>query len=227
MRAVGQQLNFGGPRNYAIIGVVRTINDSDLARPVPEERIYFSGDQLPLRSMALVVKTAMDPSAIVAQVRGAVQAIDPEQAIAQALTMDQWIGRTLSVRRTPMTLLSLFGALALFLSAIGIYGVLSFGVAQRVRELAIRQALGAGRGSILSLVLGQGLWTTLAGIGAGLVIAAIFTRYLKSMLFAVQPIDAGVFAGVALLLLAVAAAACYVPALRATRVDPVTALRDY
>src|SRR5450432_170947 len=225
-RAVGQKLNFGGPRDYTIIGVVGTINDSDLAKPVPEERIYLSAEQIPLSSMGLVVKTAMEPVSIVAQVRGAVQAIDPEQPISDVRTMDQWIALSLSGRRTPMTLLTLFGAVALILSAIGIYGVLSFGVAQRVRELAIRQALGADRGAILSLVLGQGLWTAGAGIAVGLVAAGVATRYMKSLLFAVPPLDAGVYAAVSLLLLSVAAAACYFPARRATRVDPVVALRD-
>lgn len=140
--------------------------------------------------------------------------------------MDQWIDLTLNDRRTPMTLLALFGAVALMLSAIGIYGVLSFGVAQRVRELAIRQALGADHRTILSLVLGQGLWTVGTGIVVGLVVAGVATQYMKSLLFAVQPLDGSVFAAVSLLLLAVAAAACYVPARRATRVDPVVALRD-
>ena len=223
---MGQKLNFGGPRDYTIIGVVGTINDSDLAKPVPEERIYLSAEQIPLSSMGLVVKTAMEPASIVAQVRGAVEAIDPEQAISDVRTMDQWIALSLSGRRTPMTLLTLFGAVALILSAIGIYGVLSFGVAQRVRELAIRQALGADRRAILSLVLGQGLWTAGAGIAVGLVVAGIATRYMKSLLFAVPPLDAGVYAAVSLLLLSVAAAACYFPARRATRVDPVVALRD-
>jgi predicted permease len=224
--AVGQQLNFGDARNYTIIGVVGTINDSDLAKPVPEERIYYSAEQEPLSRMGLVVKTAMEPASIVAQVRGAVQAIDPEQAISEVRTMNQWIALTLSDRRTPMTLLTLFGAVALILAAIGIYGVLSFGVAQRVRELAIRQALGADRRTILSLVLGQGLWTAATGIVVGLLVAGIATQYMKSLLFAVQPFDAGVFAAVSLLLLSVAAAACYVPARRATRVDPVVALRE-
>jgi putative ABC transport system permease protein len=224
--AVGQQLNFGDARNYTIIGVVGTINDSDLAKPVPEERIYYSAEQEPLSRMGLVVKTAMEPASIVGQVRGAMQAIDPEQAISEIRTMNQWIALTLSDRRTPMTLLTLFGAVALILAAIGIYGVLSFGVAQRVRELAIRQALGADRGTILSLVLGQGLWTAATGIVVGLLVAGIATQYMKSLLFAVQPFDAGVFAAVSLLLLSVAAAACYVPARRATRVDPVVALRE-
>jgi putative ABC transport system permease protein len=112
------------------------------------------------------------------------------------------------------------------LSAVGIYGVLAFGVAQRVREFGIRQALGADRGNILSLVLKQGLLTASIGIGIGLVSSALLTRYLKTLLFGVGSHDPTIFVGVPVLLLAVAAVACYVPARRATIVDPIAALRD-
>ena len=173
-----------------------------------------------------MLKTGLDPQALVSQVRSSVQSIDPEQPIADVRTMDQWVSRSLETRRTPMVLLALFGAVALVLSAIGIYGVLAFGVAQRVREFGIRQALGADRGSILSLVLRQGLLTASIGIVIGLVSAALLTRYLKTLLFGVGSHDLTVFIAVPVLLLAVAAAACYVPARRATTVDPMTALRD-
>ena len=113
--------------------------------------------------MALIVKTRIDPHALVSQVRAAVAAIDPEQPMADVRTMDEWMARSLEGRRAPMLLLALFGAVALTLSAIGIYGVLAFGVAQRAREFGIRQALGAEPRAILSLVLGQGMRT--AGIG--------------------------------------------------------------
>jgi putative ABC transport system permease protein len=125
-----------------------------------------------------------------------------------------------------MTLLALFGAVALILSAIGIYGVLAFGVAQRVREFGIRQALGADQRSILRLVLTQGLRTAGIGIVVGLAGAIGLTRFLQSMLFGVGAYDMPVFAGVTLLLLCVAILACYVPARRATGVDPMIALRD-
>jgi ABC-type antimicrobial peptide transport system permease subunit len=125
-----------------------------------------------------------------------------------------------------MLLLALFGAVALVLSAIGIYGVLAFGVAQRVREFGIRQALGADRANILSLVLKQGLLTASIGIALGLVSSALLTRYLKALLFGVGSHDPVIFLGVPVLLLGVAAAACYVPARRATAVDPIAALRD-
>ena len=223
---IGRQLNFGSPRNYTIVGVVGTINQADLAKPVREERIYFSVAQIAQSIMGMVVKTAVDPVSIAPQLRAAVQRVDPEQAIAEVGPLDEWRSRSLQTRRTPATLLVLFGSVALLLSAIGIYGVLSFAVAERTRELAIRQALGADPRSILSLVLGQGLRTTLAGIGLGLAGAAVLTRYLQSLLFGVAPRDAIVFGASAAVLTAVAAIACYVPARRATRVDPMTALRD-
>jgi predicted permease len=222
--AIGKQLSDLGPRNFTILGVVRTVADADLAQPVPEDRIYLSLDQQPLTQMSLVVKTAQEPATIAPQVRAAVQSLDPEQAISEVRTMEQWVSRSLSGRRTPMTLLALFGIVALVLSAIGIYGVLAFSVAQRVRELGMRLALGANRAAILTLVLRQGMATVAVGVLLGLAGAFVATRYLQSMLYGVEAHDAGVFGAVAALLLLVAAAACYVPARRATQVDPVVVL---
>jgi putative ABC transport system permease protein len=225
---LGQQLQRGGPNSpkFTIVGVVGTINAIDLGEPVAKERIYRPASQVARQSMALVLKTGLDPQTLVSQVRSAVQSIDPEQPIADVRTMDQWVARSLETRRTPMVLLALFGTVALVLSAVGIYGVLAFGVAQRVREFGIRQALGADRGNILSLVLKQGLLTASIGIGIGLVSSALLTRYLKTLLFGVGSHDPTIFVGVPVLLLAVAAVACYVPARRATIVDPIAALRD-
>jgi predicted permease len=224
--AIGKQLNFGDATNYTIVGVVRTINDSDLSQPVPEERIYYDAIQFPLSRMWLVIRTAIDPANVVAQTRAAVQSIDPEQAIADVRTMDQWMAQSLSGRRTPMLLLTLFGIVALVLAALGIYGVVAFSVAQRVREFGIRQALGADRRSILSLVLVHGLRTAAAGVLVGLAASTALTRYLQSMLFGIEAYDAVVFGAATGLLLGVAALACYVPAARATRTDPIVALRD-
>jgi predicted permease len=225
---LGQQIQRGGPDSpkYTIVGIVGTINSIDLGQPVTKERLYYPVTQVPVRSMALVLKTGLDPQSIVAQVRSAVRGVDPEQPIADVLTMEEWVGRSLQTRRLPTALLAVFGAVALVLAAIGIYGVLAFGVAQRVREFGIRQALGADRGSILSLVLGQGLKTAGAGILLGVAAALALTRYLQSLLFGVASRDVGVFASVPILLFLVALAACYVPARRATAVDPMVALRD-
>jgi predicted permease len=225
---IGQQIQRGGPASpkFTIVGIVGTINSIDLGQPVTKERLYYPAAQQAPRSMSLVLKTGPDPESLVPQVRAAVRGLDPEQPIAAVRTMDQWIGRSLQTRRAPMALLAVFGGVALVLSAIGIYGVLAFGVAQRIREFGIRQALGADRAAILSLVLKQGLTTTGAGVGIGLALAMGLTRYLQSLLFGVTAHDATVFAAVTGVLFAVAMAACYVPALRATRVDPMVALRD-
>jgi predicted permease len=226
--ALGQQLRRGGPNSppLTIIGVVGTINSIDLGQPVTKERVYRPVMQQPVRSMALVLKTAVDPITLVPQVRAAVQSIDPEQPIADVRTMEQWVFRSLEGRRSPMLLLALFGLVALILSAIGIYGVLAFGVAQRVREFGIRQALGADRRSILVLVFRQGIATTAIGVVLGLGAAMWLTRYLQSQLFSVRPLDLPVFAGVTILLFVIAVLACYIPARRATRIDPMQALRE-
>ena len=225
---LGQQIQRGGPQSpkLTIVGVVGTINSIDLGQPVSKERIYYPIAQQPRPSMALVLKTALQAEDLVPQVRAAVQSLDAEQPIADVRTMEQWVDRSLENRRSPMMLFALFGIVALLLSAIGIYGVLAFNVAQRVREFGIRQALGADRRSILRLVFAQGLMTAGAGLALGLVASYSLSRYLQTLLFAVQPHDWPVFIGVTVLLLAVAILACYIPARRATRIDPMVALRE-
>ena len=223
---LGQQIQRGSTARFTIVGVVGTINSIDLGQPVTKERIYYPATQQGLGSMALVLKTGLDPQSIVPQVRAAVRAIDPEQPIADVRTMEEWMSRSLQNRRANMMLLTVFGAVALVLSAVGIYGVLAFGVAQRIREFGIRQALGGDRSSILRLVLAQGLKTAGAGVVLGLAASIVLARFLQSLLFEVAPRDPVVFAGVAIVLFTVAIAACYIPALRATRVDPMIALRD-
>ena len=227
--ALGHQIQRGGPDSpkLTIVGVVGTINSIDLAQPVIKERLYYPVTQVPQARMALVLKTMLDPTTLVAQVREAVLSIDPDQPISDVRTMDQWVARSLENRRTPTILLALFGGVALVLSAIGIYGVLAFGVAQRVREFGIRQALGANRQSILSLVLMQGLRTAGIGVALGLAGAYALSRFLQTLLFGVQQHDVAVFGVVTLLLLLVAVVACYVPARRATEIDPMVALRDF
>jgi predicted permease len=226
--ALGQQIRRGGPDNppFTIVGVAGTINSIDLGQPVTKERVYRPATQQSPTAMALVIKTGLDPQTLVTQVRAAVRAIDPEQPIADVRTMDEWVSRSLELRRMPAMLLGLFGSVALVLSAIGIYGVLAFSVAQRGREFGIRQALGADRKSILALVLKQGLLTAGVGIVLGLAAAAGVSRLMQKMLFGVDRYDPTVFVGVTVMLFVVAVAACYVPARRATRIDPMVALRD-
>jgi putative ABC transport system permease protein len=224
---IGQQLRRGGPTTpaYTIVGVVGTVNTIDLGQEVAKERIYAPLRQAMRPAMGLVVKSAQEPTALISSIRTTVQSIDPEQPIADVRTMDQWVAQSLEGRRTPTVLVALFGCAALTLSAIGIYGVLAYGVAQRQRELGIRQALGADRRAILVLVLTQGLRTAGIGLAIGLVLSILLTRYLRGLLFGVSVLDVGVFAIVAVLLLVVAAVACYIPARRATSIDPAIALR--
>jgi predicted permease len=222
---IGQQIRRGGPAPITIVGVVKTISAIDLAQPVTKERLYYPVAQLSARSMSIMLKTRNDPAAVAPDVRAAFRELDPEQPIAVVRTMEEWMDRALQPRTTPTLLLTIFGAVALVLSAIGIYGVLAFGVAQRVREFGVRQALGADGGTILRMVLGQGLRTI--GIGALLGIAGslALSRYLESLLYGVTARDVGVLGGVTVILLLVATAACYIPARRATKVDPLVALR--
>jgi predicted permease len=224
---IGQQIRRGGATSppITIVGVVGTINAIDLGQPVAKERLYYPMRQAPLGVMDVVLKGGRDPRALVSELRAGVASIDPEQPLADVKTLDEWVGQSLEGRRTPTVLLALFGAVALILAAMGIYGVLAYGVAQRERELGIRQALGADRPDILTLVLKEGLRTAGLGLVIGLAASAWLTRYLSGLLFGVSALDPIVFLVVTLVLLAVAAAACYFPARRATGVDPVVALR--
>ena len=222
---LGQQIRRGGTNAFTIVGVVRTISSIDLAQPVTKERLYYPASQQGPRMMSIMLKTSNDPHAVAADTRTAIRTLDPEQPIAVVRTMEEWMDRALQPRSTPTLLLTIFGAVALVLSAIGIYGVLAFGVAQRVREFGVRQALGADGGAILRLVLGQGLRTIGIGAVIGIAGSLALSRYLESLLFGVTARDLGVLAGVTVVLLIVAAAACYIPARRATKVDPLVALR--
>jgi predicted permease len=226
--AIGQEIQRGSPTSpkIRIVGVVGSINSIDLAQPITKERIYRPVTQVPIGFMALVVKAGMEPTQLVSQVRNALQQVDPEQPMYDVKTMEQWMSQSLEGRRTPMALLVIFSMVALVLAAVGIYGVLAYAVTQRVREFGIRQALGADSRSILSLVLSQGMFRAGLGVAIGICGALLLSKFLQTLLFGVGTKDVAVFAGVTIILLAVAALACYIPARRATRIDPMVALRD-
>jgi putative ABC transport system permease protein len=225
---IGREILRGGvgSQPIRIVGVVGTVNAINIGEPVEKERLYYPVNQQPSPSMVVLLKTGMDPVSLVPALRSAVRALDSQQPLADVRTIDQWLSRSLQTRRAPMVLLVVFGVVALVLSAIGIYGVLAFGVAQRVREIGIRQALGADRASILGLVLRQGLRSAGVGVVVGLAGSLALARYIESQLFGVAAHDVQVLAAVTVVLLLVAAAACYIPARRATRVDPMVALRE-
>jgi predicted permease len=225
---IGRQIRRGGPTSPAItiVGVVGTVNAIDLGQPVDKERLYYPIAQAPRPMMALMVKTAIAPQSLVAQVRGAVQRLDPEQPLADVRTMDEWLDRSLMTRRAPMMLFAVFGIVALVLAAIGTYGVLAFGVTQRRRELSIRRALGADQRSIMTLVLSQGLRRTAVGAVLGCAGALALGQWLQSQLVGISGRDFNVLSAATVLLLAVSVAACYVPARRAMQLDPAETLRD-
>jgi putative ABC transport system permease protein len=207
-----------------IVGVVADVKHLGLeAAPVPEMFTPFL--QRPVRDLALVVRASSDPTNLIGGVRRAVLDLDKDQPISNISTMTDVLSRAVATPRFNALLIGLFAALALALGTVGLYGVIAYSVAQRTHEIGVRMALGAGEREILRLVLVRGLTLTLIGVAAGLAAALALTRLMANLLFGVKPTDPATFAGVALLLTAVALAACYVPARRATKVDPIIALR--
>ena len=173
----------------------------------------------------LTIRTAADPGALAEAVRREVRAVDPDLPVYAVRTMDEVMAKAVSQRRFSMVLLGVFASIALALSAVGIYGVMAYSVSQRTHEIGVRMALGAQPGDVLRMVIAQGLILIFSGMAAGLAGAFIVTRFLSGLLFNVSPRDPVTFIGITLLLAAVALLACYVPARRATKVDPMIALR--
>jgi putative ABC transport system permease protein len=174
---------------------------------------------------AIVVRTKADPQSVVPTVRAQIQSLDPSLAITNVQTIGEIIGQGLWAPRMGAALFGLFGGLALILAAVGVYGVLSYSVTQQTHEIGIRMALGARPSTVLMLVVGEGLKLAAAGLVVGLIGAVLGVRMLSSLLFNVSTYDPLTFAGVSLVLIVIAALACYIPARRATRVDPLIALR--
>jgi putative ABC transport system permease protein len=211
---------------FEIVGVVGDEKVTSLdARTTPV--IYFPYLQSPETNMNLVVRTAANPESLAAAVRREVQAMDREIPLYSVMTMEKLISNSPAtfMRRYPAYLLGIFAGVALLLAVVGIYGVISYSVSQRTHEIAIRIALGAQQSDVLKMILKQGMFLALLGILLGLAGALVLTRLLSSMLFNVSASDPVTYAGVAALLLLVALLACYVPARRAMRVDPMMALR--
>jgi ABC-type antimicrobial peptide transport system permease subunit len=173
----------------------------------------------------VVARTSADPSSLEPAVERVIRSVDKAAEVTNAKSVAQQLYESAGKSRFQTVLLVSFGALALLLAIIGIYGVTSYSVVQRTQEIGVRMALGAGGNDVMRLIAGQGGALALAGIGIGLVAARALTRFMTPMLFEVTPADPATFVTVALLLFAAALAACYVPARRATRVDPVTTLR--
>lgn len=208
-----------------IVGVVGTIKHGRLGENVEKETIYWPVAQAPQSSGALVVKANVPPQTLNAAIREAVLSFDPEQSLFGVQTLDERISRSLNNQRAPMVLLGIFAVVALVLSAIGIYGVLAYSVGQRTGELGVRMAIGAGRSHILSLILKHGAWLTGIGLGLGLVGAFAGGQAMRTQLFGVGGTDPVIFLLVPLVLASIALFSCWLPARRATRIDPLVALR--
>jgi predicted permease len=226
---VGKRIKFpGSERNpqpwRTIVGVVEDVSQYGLDKKPPKQ-IYLPFEQFPTMFNSLVVKTEADPKAIIGAVRNEILAVDKDQAAFNIKTMDELMANTIALRRFFMSLLVIFALLALVLASIGIYGVVSYAVSQRTHEIGIRMALGARPLDVLQMVISNGMSTALVGIAVGLAGAFVLTRWLESLLFGVSTTDPVTFVAVPLLLVGVALVACLVPARRATKVDPMIALR--
>jgi putative ABC transport system permease protein len=187
---------------------------------------YFSVFQIPFAMPTIVVKTSKDSATAASLIRNAMRSVDPDQAIHTLRSMDEYVSGSLATRRFGMRLLAFFAVTALFLAALGLYGVISYSVAQRTREIGIRVALGAERGAVMRLVVGQGFRLAAIGVGLGVAGALLGGRMIQSQLFGVRADDPLTIALTAVALLAAAFLASYLPARRAIRVDPAVTLRS-
>ncbi len=226
---VGKRVTWGlpGPKSawMTIVGVVGDVHDLGLDA-VAEMELYQPFTQSTLPYMNLVIRTAGDPATLIPAVRSAWHGLDKNLPLTPPKPMEQVLAESIAARRFHMLLLSGFAAIALLLAAAGIYGVVSYSVAQRTNEIGLRMALGAAQSQVLKLVIGRSLMLTSIGVGVGLLAALGLTEFLSSMLFGVRAMDPLTLAAVSLVLALVATAASYIPAYRAMKVDPVVALRN-
>jgi Acidobacterial duplicated orphan permease len=224
--ALGKRISFSGPQGpwSNIVGVVGDTRHQRLETEAGLE-MYRPYSQLPIPYAALVVRSESDPSTIASSIKSEVLGLDGSLPVYSIRPMQQIISRSLAPKRLQMILLGGFAGVALILAAVGIYGVVSYSVSQRTHEIGIRMALGAQSRDVLKLVIGQGMRLAFVGVAVGLVAAFALTRLMQNLLFGVSATDAATFTAIALLLMAVALLACYVPARRATRVDQIVALR--
>ena len=225
---IGKQVKLGSLDRpwWTVVGVVEDVRHVGLDVP-PDMQMYVPHQQWPYPDglMNFVIRTAGLPTAVSSAAQQAIHSVDPTQPISRIAPLENYIGLSVRARRFALILIGAFAAIALLLSLIGIYGVTAYGVAQRTREIGIRAALGAQRIELLGLLLGQEMLLVACGVVAGVFTSLALTRFLGSLLFGVQPTDPLTFVGVVLLLVAVSALACLLPARRAMRVDPMVALR--
>jgi predicted permease len=227
---IGQRVRLGDPANDAlpwrtVVGVVGRVKQYGLDS-LPRIALYVPQLQSRSRALYVVVRSSADLGALAASVKREIQELDPELPLYRVRTMAEWVDQSLARPRFSMLLLALFAGVALVLATIGIYGVMSYLVGQKRREIGIRMALGATERAVLSLVLRQGMATALSGAALGLAGALVLTRFMRSLLFDIDGTDPLSFGAVALILSSAALAASYLPARRAARADPMLSLRS-
>jgi putative ABC transport system permease protein len=209
---------------YEIVGVVGSIRHLGLEK-APEPALFLASLQEPNGSHNLVIRTTGDPLRAAAAIRSAIAETDRDVPVSEVRTMDEYVARSVAAPRFNLVVLGSFAGLALVLASLGLFGVISYSVAQRTQEMGIRRALGASDGRVVAMVVREGMKLAAAGLIVGLIGAFALSRFLESLLFGVAPTDAATFAGVASVSIVVAFVACYLPARRAARVDPTVALR--
>jgi putative ABC transport system permease protein len=223
--ALGHMIRLvGSGKQFTVVGIVGDVHSAALNQE-PAPTMYFPASMRVWPLMDIVVRTEMDPGAAVSAVRLKLHELDPELPMSNIRTMDEWISNNAAQPRLNTLLLGIFAFVALLIAAIGIFGVLTYSVNRRTREIGVRMALGAQQTNVLRLVVREGVLVALAGIAAGLAGAFALSRALATLLFGVNPRDPATFAAVAGVLVIVALVSCYLPARRATRVDPIVALR--
>jgi len=220
---LGHRVTFDGTDYFRIEGVVGDVHEQGAAT-TPKPQIYVTHAQVPFLRMVLAVRSSLDPAALISAIRGEVRAIDPDLPIYNIQTVEALVDESVAPRKFALTLIGLFAGLALLVASIGIYGVISYSVTERTREFGLRMALGAMRGDVLRMVLWRGLRMVAIGIAAGTLGALALTRVLESYLFGVTGHDPVTFAAGSGISIAGALVACAIPALKATRVDPMVAL---
>jgi predicted permease len=223
---VGQRVVLGmeKPTPFEVIGVVGDVKTAGLDEEAFEE-FYLHSLQYPPDFASFAIKSMVAPTSLSAAVSDAVREVDRDQPLYRVKTMEQLLADSLAERRFPMLILTAFAMTALLLAAVGLYGVVSYTVAQRTHEIGIRLALGAQSADVLRLIIGQGIKLVACGVAIGLAAAFALTRLMQALLFGVRAIDPLTFVSVALLLASVSLLACYIPARRATKVDPMVSLR--
>jgi predicted permease len=225
---IGHTIEFGNmdgdPRLLTIVGVVGDVHEYGLDAP-PRPTVYVNLFQRPRGDITVTMLSDVDPRWVTSEARGILHEFDPETA-PRFRTFSQVYSESLGSRRFNVVLISFFGLVALLLAAAGVFGVMAYSVSRRTREIGVRTALGARSRDVLGMILGQGMRTTLMGVAIGIIGSLALTRALASLLFGVTATDPLTFAAVTLLLVLVALAACYIPARRAARVDPIEALRS-